>query len=149
MRAKKPYHKRRPAKRQIELLCGEAGPGDGRDPRYDPPLDGRQHGVGRKALQLCRQVSEALGDALAACNDPLLSALSIQSVEPAPNTARLLVTLRCDSAGSADVVAHLQRAAGLLRCEVAAGINRRKTPELAYRVVTGPPGPGPPVHATP
>jgi ribosome-binding factor A len=139
MRAKKPYHKRRPAKRQIELLCGEIGPGDGSDPRYDRPESGRNRGSGRKALQLCRQVQEALGDALCTtCRDPVLNELQVHSVEPAPNTSRLLVTLFLESRqhDASQVATHLQGAAGLLRCEVAAAIHRKKVPELAFRVVS-------------
>jgi ribosome-binding factor A len=140
MRAKKPYHKRRPSKKQIELLCGEIGPGDGCDPRYDQPefeISGR---VGRKALQLCRQVREALVDAFSTtCQDPLLRELTVISVEPAPNTARLVVTLEWarDQArrDTEEVLAHLRGAAGMLRCEVAAAITRRKAPDLAFRVM--------------
>ena len=139
MRAKKPYHKRRPSRKQIELLCGEVGPGDGRDPRYDPPKSAGAHGPGRKALQLCRQVQEALSDALATvCQDRVLCGLNVLAVEPAPNTARLRVTLLLegDAAEPEQVAAHLERAAGLLRCEVAAAIHRKKVPELAFRVLT-------------
>jgi ribosome-binding factor A len=152
MRTKKPYHKRRPGKRQIRLLCGEPGPGDGCDPRDDAPAFDVGAHVGRKAMQLCQQVQEALSDAFATvCNDPLLRGLTVVSVEPAPNMGRLLVTLRLepedDGLDGGEVVAHLQRAAGMLRCEVAAAISRRKVPELAFRVVSGPQGPelpGPP-----
>jgi ribosome-binding factor A len=94
---------------------------------------------GRKALQLCRQVREALDDSLATtCRDPFLQGLTVASVEPAPNTSRLVVTLVLESgAAQPDQVAiHLHRAAGLLRCDVAAGIHRKKVPELTFRIVT-------------
>ena len=139
MRPKKPYHKRRSSKKQIELFCGQVGPGDGSDPRYDPPKSEGKRGSGRKALQLCRQVREALSDALASvCDDPLLRELNVISVEPAPNATRLQVTLELTAgvAEPGEVAPHLERAAGLLRCEVAAAIHRKKVPELAFRVVT-------------
>jgi ribosome-binding factor A len=84
-------------------------------------------------------VQDALGDALCTtCRDPFLNELNVVSVEPAPNTSRLLVTLRLELSheSAAEVAAHLERAAGLLRCEVAAAIHRKKVPELAFRVVT-------------
>src|SRR5262245_8497554 len=120
MRAKKPYHKRQRSKDRIDVLCGEAWPEDGIDPRYD------RRGVplrkpGRKALQLCSEVKQALEYALAgACSDPLLHDLEVQGVEPAPHSGRLLVRLCASAAvGHEQVFEHLQRAAGKLRCEVA------------------------------
>lgn len=136
MRAKKPHHKRRHAKKQIERLCGEAWPEDGVDPLFDR-LDTPSR-AGRKALQLCRQVQRALDYALAECADAIVSGLSLVSVQPAPHSGRLLVTLRCDSGSGSDVgdvLARLHRASGKLRCDVAAAICRKKTPELAFCVI--------------
>ena len=89
---------------------------------------------GRKALQLCRQVAEALHWALGGCGDAVLHALRVVSVEPAPNAVRLLVTVEADGVAPVAALEHLRRAAGLLRSEVAAGINRRRAPELTFRV---------------
>lgn len=93
--------------------------------------------MGRKALQLCSQVKQALEDALAAeCGDPLLQSLCVIEVRPAPNSARLLVMLQGSAdTSAADVMEHLGRAAGKLRCEVATAITRKKVPELVYCVV--------------
>jgi ribosome-binding factor A len=136
MRPRKPYHKRKPSKQQIELLCGEARPEDGVDPRYDRPED-RSRPKGRKVLQLCAQVQRALEYALASeCGDARLTNLQVLTVKPAPNSARLLVTLRTIGNPIEDIVAALQGAAGKLRCEVAAAIHRKKTPELAFCVLT-------------
>ena len=142
MRIKKPRHKRRPGKPQIELLCAEVGPEDGIDPRYvrrEPP----PNRAARKTLQLCKQVERELSLALAGdCADPVLGDLQVLSVEPAPNSARLLVTVSpSPSAAPLDaneVTAHLARASGKLRCEIAAAIHRKKTPELAFCLI----GPG-------
>ena len=138
MRPKKPYHKRQPARQQIELLCAEVGPEDGIDPRYvrREPAPSR---AGRKTLQLCKQVERALSLALAAeFDDPVLRELRVLAVEPAPNSGRLLVTICLDATAEPidpnHVVAHLARAAGKLRCEIAAAICRKKTPELAFCV---------------
>jgi ribosome-binding factor A len=133
MRAKKPYHKRRPSKQQIELLCAEARPDDGVDPRYDKPVD-RPRPPTRKALQLASQVQHALTHALNAAADPVLNDLEVVSVEPAPNSTRLLVTVRNAEEPELTVQA-LQRAAGMLRCEVGAAIHRKRTPELAFHVL--------------
>lgn len=87
----------------------------------------------RKALQLCKQVMQALNYALGACNDEVLQELFVEQVEPAPNTARLLVTVaKVDDPNKA--LEHLNKACGMLRCEIATAINRKKTPELSFRV---------------
>ena len=107
MRPKKPRHKRRPGKPQIEL---------------------------------CKQVERALALALAGeFADPVICDLQVMAVKPAPNSARLLVTVSpSPSAVLLDtnaVTAHLARASGKLRCEIAAAIHRKKTPELAFCVL--------------
>src|SRR6185369_5128262 len=69
-------------------LTLEPGEGDGHDPRFDPRQSCK---VGnRKALQLCRQVEHALSMAL---EGDVLRDLTVQSVMPAPDSTRLLVTL--------------------------------------------------------
>jgi ribosome-binding factor A len=141
MRPKKPRHKRKRPRSQIELLCSEIGPEDGIDPRAirreSPPSR-----AGRKTLQLCKQVERALCLALAGeFDDPVLRDLDVLAVDPAPTSSRLRVTVCVNS--SADpidptvLVAHLTRASGRLRCEIAASIHRKKTPELAFCVVAG------------
>ncbi len=87
-------------------------------------------------LQLCRQVFDALSYALAELDDPLIAALVLASVVPAPTAARLLVTLQ-PTRDDLDVDAALDRvrdAAEELREEVAAEVTRRKTPVLVFRI---------------
>jgi len=136
MRSKKPYRKRKPVKSSVEQLCSAAWAEDGVDPRYDQRGQAPRP-TGRKALQLCAQVKEALEAALAAdCGDSLLQELNVATVQPAPNSARLLVMVRPPAdVGASQVMEHLSRAAGKLRCEVAASICRKKVPELAFCVV--------------
>ena len=139
MRTKKPRNKRQPNKQQIELVCAELGPEDGIDPRYLRREPSFNRGS-RKTLQLCKQVERELSLTLGSeFDDPALRDLQVLSVEPAPNSARMLVTVSLGpSAGPihpAEVVAHLSRASGKLRCEIAAAIHRKKTPELAFCVV--------------
>lgn len=68
--------------------------------------------------------------------DDALAGLVVETVEPAPNASRLLVTLAtADPATSLPaVLAGLERARGRLRGEVAASISRKKLPDLVFRV---------------
>ena len=73
------------------------------------------------------------------CDDDLLRDLVVLSVVPAPNAGRLLVTIALPASAGVSVEEALRRccgASGHLRGEVAAAVSRRKTPELAFRVVT-------------
>jgi|SRR5579871_5409595 len=91
----------------------------------------------RKALQLCRQVSRTLNYTLSECGDRVLSDLYVESVEPAPDATRLLITVMTSdpSRGPADILAHLYQASGRLRAEIATDIHRKKVPELTFRCV--------------
>ncbi len=142
--------KRKPSRRQMRAVCDEIGPDDGVDPREVAKAKMAQHrslnpaprGIGRKAQQLGRQVGETLDSVLAGdSRDELLRGLRVVSVVPAPDASRLLVTLAPRppfDAGSIDpaaILAHLQRASGWLRTEVATAVTRRKAPLLAFRLV--------------
>src|SRR6476660_1055604 len=91
----------------------------------------------RKALQLCRQVREALTWVLgSATGDERLAACSVESVEPLPGGSRLLVKVGVPADLSAiDVNERLAAAAPVLRTEVAQAITRRKAPELVFLAV--------------
>jgi len=91
----------------------------------------------RKALQLARQVREALMWVLgSATGDEQLAACSVEAVEPLPGGNRLLVKVGVppDLAAS-EVSQRLAAAAPALRVEVAQAITRRKVPELVYLTV--------------
>ena len=125
---------------RFDLLasCDQPGPGDGLDPRRS-----RGEGSGkvpnRKALQLCAQVARTLAGVLAECSDDVLRDLTVQSVVPAPNASRLLVTVAAGAAVESERLAeHLHRARGMLRGEVAAVINRRRMPDLVFCVAGTP-----------
>jgi ribosome-binding factor A len=123
----------------MQELVDDLGPEDGIDPREAIRRSARKKG-GRKTLQLCGQVAQALNFALAAvCDDDVLRELTVVAVQPGPDEARLIVTLGPSLPGPFDptqVLVHLERALGKLRYEVAAAIHRKKVPELAFRVVT-------------
>ncbi|HEV3115996.1 MAG TPA: ribosome-binding factor A [Gemmataceae bacterium] len=119
--------------------CADWAPGDGIDPRLDQDA-GRRRAVNRKALQLCEQVAHTLTGVLAGeCSDDRLRDLLVQSVQPAPDSTRLLVTVYPGPAAQAfdveEIVESLHRARGMLRSKVANAIHRKRTPELVFQVL--------------
>lgn len=119
-------------------LCTDLAAEDGLDPRFEPKFaTGKVSN--RKALQLCRQVERALSLAL---DGDILRDLIVHSVAPAPDSSRVLVTVVYhgpESVATPRVLSALQDSAAKLRAVVAAAIHRRKTPELAFRVVRSEP----------
>ncbi len=120
-------------------LCGQIGPDDAVDPRkfFDRRSPGRSN---RKTMQLCRQVSHTLSYVLSGeCDDDALRSLYVESVDPAPDSSRLLVTVALldndDTTPTEVILNKLAAVSGKLRSEVASSINRRKTPELVFNVV--------------
>ena len=93
--------------------------------------------AGRKLLQLCAQVRDALIGLLPGCGDAVLRELSVYLVEPAPNAGRLCVIVCIQDGGPDRDVARerLKKAAGMLRAEVAFSINRKHAPELVFEVI--------------
>lgn len=91
----------------------------------------------RKTGQICKEVSRTLSCALGASRDALIRELTIVAVEPAPDAARLLVTVCPLSTEPTDVQAlkdRLHAQTGALRTEVAAALQRKRTPELSFHV---------------
>lgn len=124
----------RPSRADLLAGCSEVGPDDGIDPRTGFHLS-RPRVKNRKALQLCAQVAETLALVLAGECDDLLRDLGIVSVQPAPNSAALVVTLAAPTdIEPAAVLERVQRVAGKLRHEVAAAIHRKRVPLLSYRL---------------
>ncbi len=92
-------------------------------------------------MQLCGQVVQALQGILSGMADEDLQNLLVVKVEPAPNTGRLRVTVAgippadaTDPTHRARAMLALERAAGLLRREVARAIHRKYTPELVFHL---------------
>jgi ribosome-binding factor A len=85
-------------------------------------------------------VAEVLDSLLAGhTGDELLQELAVVDVQPAPDTARLLVTVTPRPSDVpihlAAILASLDHASGWLRAEVASAITRKRAPLLSYRVV--------------
>ena len=93
--------------------------------------------VDRKLAQLCRQVHERIDLVLAGeLSDPNLDGLWVLEVEPEPGSSALLVTLVApDGVERRAIEASLDAARGRLRSEVAAAINRKRTPHLRLLVI--------------
>jgi ribosome-binding factor A len=130
---------RTPSRKRLRSLCAEVHPDDGSDPRVFFRKEGSAGRRHHKARQLCRQVLEILDSLLSGhSSDDVLQDLAVVDVEPAPDAARLLVTVTPRPSDRppdpAEILASLDRAAGWLRAEVAAEITRKRAPLLVYRV---------------
>src|SRR5687767_11031668 len=117
-------------------MAADRGPEDGMDPK---DFFRREAGprTGRKRLQLCEQVREALYWALGAdAGDPALALYQVVGVDPLPNGNRLLVRVAAPPGVGRDEAAdRLARAASTLRRRVAEAVTRRKVPELVFEAV--------------
>jgi len=90
----------------------------------------------RKERQLCRQVQEAVSEALAGVEDDVLLDVWVAAVEPAPDAGRLAVIVQAPRGVSLEEVrTRLERVAGYLRREVAGAISRKRVPTLTFRVL--------------
>src|ERR1700722_16695234 len=89
---REPMPPRKISRKDLLAGCSELGERDGNDPRYDRPEEPPKV-KNRKALQLCAQAAETLALVLAGDSDDLFRELLVESVAPAPTSARLLVTV--------------------------------------------------------
>ncbi|MGY8766879.1 MAG: hypothetical protein ACKVH8_00440 [Pirellulales bacterium] len=94
----------------------------------------------RKTLQLCNQVFETLSMVLSGeFDDDILLNLEVTEVELMGSASQMLVSLRMLSpmpeVTLVEIMDKLQEVEPDLRMEIAAGINRKKTPKLFFRVL--------------
>jgi ribosome-binding factor A len=120
----------------------EADADDGADPREFFRKEGSTNSKsGRKAQQLCAQVSETLQQLLGESGDEILQALCLIEVSPAPDASQMLVVVGPALGGAPlreeDVQAALDRASGWLRSEIATAITRKRAPRLMFRYLPG------------
>ena len=71
--------------------------------------------------------------------DPLLQELSVEAVHPAPDATRLLVVLTAThpAVEASEILERLEQVRGHIRAEVAAAVNRKRAPELAFQLSLG------------
>ena len=115
-------------------LCDELGPEDGVDPRILARKSEKSRSSSIRDLRLCGQVARLLSLEV----DGALPAY-VDRVEPAPDAGRLRVFVRLVDASvdPAAILATLTADRARLRAIVAAGIRRRRAPELVFDVLPG------------
>lgn len=97
----------------------------------------RRSSAAYKDQQLCAQVFQILSYVMASLGDEVLRTLAVESVMPGVDSSRLLVTVvPMEEHSIEDLLERLARSRGALRSEIAAGIHRKRTPELSFRVAT-------------
>lgn len=109
---------------------------DGLDLRDFFKKENRPTSAGRKAQQLCSQVSETLQQVFAESTDPVVQSLQVVSVAPAPDASQFLVVVTPSigaQVSAAEASAALARAGGWLRGEIASAITRKRVPQLVFR----------------
>jgi hypothetical protein len=134
---------RNPTKGELASLCAEVRPDDGIPPHILKKRQNREVSastrVPPRSLPYLKAVRQCLDAAFGSvCADPLLTDLTVRSLEPLGKGAKLLVVVEAPSAESPHlriIEASLQRAAGLLRSVVAGEVRRKRTPHLRFRVI--------------
>ena len=109
-------------------------------PRRGRPGSNKTHRPDRKTLQMCSQVQRTLDQVLSGeLDDDRLRDVYVVQVTPAPDANCLLVTVAplgfAKDFRPDEVMVRLAANTGRMRSELARAINRRKTPELMFRVV--------------
>ncbi len=131
--------KRKQPDQQLSV-CAQTYGDDGIDPReFFKQVRRASRKNDRKTLQLCQQVKRALNLVLSGeYRNPILQEIFVESVVPAPDSSRLLVMIRptnLDPGSRVELIMNaLHQAHGRLRSEVAAGIVRKRAPELVFQV---------------
>jgi len=123
--------------KEVASLCAEIGPEDGVDPRqvFHQTTRKQSH---RKTYQVCKQAEKTLNLVLASESvDPLLRELVVRTVEPAPDSAHLLVIVEVDltTQSEHEVREAFERANGQLRSAIAMDINRKRAPQISFRLI--------------
>lgn len=103
---------------------------------------GSARGADRKVKQLCREVHRTVSEILSGeVADDRIAGLLVDSVEPAPDASRLAVVLLLPR-GEKDadgILERLNRLKGFCRAEIAAAIQRKRTPEIVFQLVADEP----------
>jgi hypothetical protein len=125
--------------------CDEIDQDDGVSPQELAKRWQKQQHAGKskrplhRLMQLCRQVQHGIDDALwCDCADPLLSDLRTMDVKPIDGSSVLVATLitrETDPEVITLICDHLQMARGMIRASVAGVINRKRVPQIQFRVI--------------
>ena len=109
------------------------------DPKEYFKPDRKQAKANKKAKQLCRQAAQTLDMVLGDCDDETMQSLTIGSVQPAPDSSRLLVTIIADVPQAEfdreQIQLQLKEQTGRLRAEVGRSISRKRVPSLSFVVL--------------
>jgi hypothetical protein len=116
---------------QMKQLCSEIDPEDG----VVPPRDHRPPDP-RRLRRHCGQVARLLSVTLPAAEDPLLRLLFVVQVtaDPTGNLRVRLAPLPGVDVPPEVLLAHVSRARGWLRGEVATFVGGKRTPELLFEI---------------
>jgi ribosome-binding factor A len=115
--------------------CGEIHEDDGVDPRtYFQPK--RTQKENRKTRQLCQQVARTINLCLNDCDDPVVQAMFLIGVQPAPDSSCLLLHIEVDLDDFDHAVAMnaIREQTARLQFEIARSINRKRVPNLTFSV---------------
>jgi ribosome-binding factor A len=121
----------------MRALCGEIHEEDGVDPRDFFRVGGSdRHKNDYATLRLCAQVRQTLELSLPGALGDVGLSLRVESVTPAPDASRLLVSIATEVPTTEEdrrgIAARLAELTPWIRSEVASAITRRKAPGLVY-----------------
>lgn len=127
---------RKPTRRRDTPPCADWREDDGIDPRMFAERRAPGRGRERTVLRLCSQVAECLRWSLGeSCSDPRIAELEIEGVVPAPDAGRLRIEVVVHGDLSEEMAQGLLSSAlPRLRSAVAAYVQRRRVPDLAFSV---------------
>lgn len=118
--------------------CGNIHDDDGIDPLTYFKSNHRNRHENRKTKQLCQQVARTLNLSLNDCDDPLVQAMYLIGVQPAPDSSCLLIHVECDcdteefDHGAAMLALRNQTAR--LQFEISRAIHRKRVPNLMFSI---------------
>jgi ribosome-binding factor A len=125
----------------MRALCGEIHEEDGVDPRDFFQAGGSdRHKHDYATLRLCAQVRQTLELSLPGALGDVGLTLRVESVTPAPDASRLLVSIATEVLTTEEdrrlITRRLVELTPWIRSEVASAITRRKAPGLVYALAT-------------
>ncbi len=126
-------------KHNAKSLCDELTQDDGIDPRIYFSNTTKKTSD-RKTRQLCKEIKQTIALTLAGeMNEPILANLEVIQVDPISGSRDFMVILAWnghkDYFEPKEIALTLQKVSGFLRSEIAHSINRKRVPELSFRLL--------------